>query len=63
MELWNIYVETKDGVLRSRRIYVYGSMGYGKSHMLAALACLLVKQNERVIYFPDCRSMLESPLR
>jgi hypothetical protein len=37
-------------------------MGYGKSHMLAALVCLLVRVGERVIYLPDCRSMLQDPL-
>jgi hypothetical protein len=45
-----------------RAIYVYGTRGYGKSHMLAALACLLVRQGERVVYLPDCFAMLHDPL-
>ena len=40
------------------RLYLYGTAGYGKSHMLAALACLLIKQQKGVVYLPDCRAML-----
>lgn len=32
-----------------------------ESHMLAALACLLTKDGRRVVYLPDCRSMLRGP--
>ena len=32
-----------------------GSLGSGKSHILAALACLLVKEGKRVVYLPDAR--------
>jgi hypothetical protein len=41
---------------------VYGTDGYGKFHILAALACLLVRQKETVVYLPDCRAMLREPL-
>ena len=37
-------------------------MGYGKSHILAALACLLIRKGERVVYIPDWRAMLRRPL-
>jgi hypothetical protein len=37
-------------------------MGYGKSHILAALACLLRRRGDRVIYLPDCRQMLVDPV-
>jgi hypothetical protein len=43
-----------------RAIYVYGTMGYGKSHILAALACLLIRRGHRVLYFPDCRAACAS---
>ncbi|KAA8898507.1 hypothetical protein FN846DRAFT_910036 [Sphaerosporella brunnea] len=36
-----------------------GSLGYGKSHILAALACLLLRQGKLVVYLPDCRTMAQ----
>ncbi|KAI9443719.1 hypothetical protein F5148DRAFT_1255992 [Russula earlei] len=44
------------------RIYIQGTIGYGKSHILAALACLLGRGGNRVVYLPDCREMLRGPL-
>jgi len=32
-----------------------GSLGSGKSHILAALVCLLAKEDKRVVYLPDAR--------
>jgi ABC-type glutathione transport system ATPase component len=32
-----------------------GTLGSGKSHILAALACLLLKEGKRVVYLPDAR--------
>ena len=43
-------------------LYLYGSRGYGKSHILLALACLLVRYGHRVVYLPDCRAMLRAPV-
>jgi hypothetical protein len=43
-----------------RKLYLYGTIGYGKSYMLAALACLLIKEGKRVVFLPDCRGMLEN---
>jgi hypothetical protein len=43
----------------SNTLWVYGTKGYGKSHLLAALACYLTAQGERVVYVPDCRELLE----
>lgn len=34
---------------------VQGSLGSGKSHILAALACLLIKEGKKVVYLPDAR--------
>ena len=60
--VWKTWCEIKDEDSRRRAIYVYGSMGYGKSHILAALACLLIHKGERVIYVPDCRALLHRPV-
>ena len=35
-------------------LWVYGTKGYGKSHLLAALVCYLTAQKEWVVYIPDC---------
>jgi hypothetical protein len=62
-QIWSTWLQVKDNNLRRRAIYVYGTRGYGKSHMLAALACLLIRQGERVVYLPDCFAMLPDPLK
>eukprot|EP00736_Rhodelphis_marinus_P007247 Rmarinus@m.1840 len=41
---------------------LYGTMGYGKSHILAALAVYLLRSKKRVVYLPDCRFMLLDPV-
>jgi hypothetical protein len=38
--------------------WLYGTQGYGKSHLLAALVCYLAAQYVRVVYIPDCREWL-----
>ena len=48
---------------RSRMLYIHGSLGVGKSYILAALACLLKTQKRRVVYMPDTRAMLRFPFR
>jgi len=41
---------------RTGKIYsLQGSSGTGKSHILAALACLLVKEGKRVVYLPNAK--------
>ena len=40
------------------RLCLYGPTGTGKSHLLAALVCQLVLDNERVFYIPDCRRLV-----
>lgn len=44
-------------------LWVYGLMGYGKSHLLATLTCFLTAYGYRVVYLPDCRICLEDPTR
>jgi hypothetical protein len=40
-------------------IYLYGSAGSGKSHVLAALVCRLIRDGKRVVYIPDCNDLLK----
>jgi energy-coupling factor transporter ATP-binding protein EcfA2 len=43
---------------RTGTIYsLQGTLGSGKSHILAALACLLLKERKRVVYLPDAREL------
>jgi energy-coupling factor transporter ATP-binding protein EcfA2 len=40
---------------------VYGTSGCGKSHLLAALVCHLIREGKRVVYLPDCCRLLREP--
>lgn len=40
------------------RLYIQGTMGYGKSHILAVLAGLLSRNGKRVVYLPNCRELV-----
>jgi hypothetical protein len=42
-------------------IYLYGTSGSGKSHILAALVIHLVRKGKHVFYIPDCSSLLLEP--
>jgi len=44
-----------------RRYFFHGVLGAGKSHLLAALACLLMREGEIVVYIPDCSDLLGNP--
>jgi hypothetical protein len=61
LQLWQHVLSLNLGAGPSD-LYVRGTMGYGKSHILAALACLLRRQGNCVIYMPDCRQMLVNPV-
>jgi hypothetical protein len=44
-----------------KKAMLYGTLGFGKSHMLAALVTLLIRQGERkIVYIPDCKAFLEN---
>lgn len=43
-------------------LHVYGSLGVGKSHLMAALACFLTRTGKRVAFLPDCVALLHRPL-
>ncbi|CAJ0913928.1 4188_t:CDS:2 [Entrophospora sp. SA101] len=42
--------------------YIYGTMGYGKSYILAAMTCYLLRTGRCVVYLPDCRVFVNDPL-
>jgi chromosomal replication initiation ATPase DnaA len=45
-------------------VWLYGTQGYGKSHLLAALVCYLIAQDERVVCISDFQALLhEDPVR
>ena len=37
--------------------FIYGTIGYGKSYILATIVCLLLRTGKRVVYLPDCREL------
>ncbi len=39
------------------KCYIYGTMGYGKSYILATIVCFLFRTGKRVVYLPDCRGL------
>jgi len=39
--------------------YIQGIVGYGKSHILSAVACLRIRGGKRVIYLPHCSKTVE----
>ena len=43
------------------KLYLYGTPGSGKSHLLAALVYHLICEGKRVIYLPDCCAFLQDP--
>jgi hypothetical protein len=45
----------------SQRYYFHGTLGAGKSHLLAALACLLMSEGKLVVFIPDCNELLADP--
>jgi len=51
-----VYQTVSNMSRRAGTIYsLQGTLGSGKSHILAALVCLLVKESKRVVYIPDAR--------
>lgn len=47
----------------SENLYLYGTSGSGKSHLLTALVYHLVRKGKQVLYIPDCYSLLLDPLQ
>ncbi|CAB5179533.1 unnamed protein product [Rhizophagus irregularis] len=44
------------------KLFVYGTVGYGKSHILSAIACFLFRTGRRVVFLPDCRQLAVDPV-
>ena len=56
-----VYQKVLDFPGTSRSILsLQGAAGSGKSHILAALTCLLMKEGKRVVYMPDVREFAAS---
>ncbi|CAG8622720.1 10701_t:CDS:2 [Funneliformis caledonium] len=43
-------------------MFIYGTMGYGKSYILSAITCYLFRVKKRVVYLPDCRDLSFDPV-
>jgi len=62
------FAELQDNFEYIRRAYrhdvltVYGTKGYGKSHLLAALVCHLAAGEDKVVFIPDCRVFTSDPI-
>ena len=56
-------IENENFLEGSETLYLYGTSGSGKSHLLAALVYHLVREGKRVFYIPDCYSLLLDPLQ
>jgi hypothetical protein len=54
-------VENEDFLDADESLYLYGTSGSGKSHLLAALVYHLIREGKRVIYLPDCSTLLLEP--
>ena len=51
-----------DAGSKSNTTFIYGTIGWGKSHLLAAMVCLLMRKGRKVVYLPDCKAMLRDPV-
>jgi hypothetical protein len=45
----------------TKALLLYGTIGWGKSHLLAAECLLLMRRGRRVVYLPDCKALREEP--
>lgn len=44
--------------LQNNRLHLQGTLGSGKSYLLAGLVCQLQREGMRVVYLPDCYELL-----
>ncbi|KAI5783170.1 hypothetical protein DFH27DRAFT_276400 [Peziza echinospora] len=44
------------------KYFLCGPLGIGKSHLIAALPCLLIRSGKKVAFLPDCRALVKAPL-
>jgi IstB-like ATP binding protein len=55
----NDYIKRSTFVRGQEDLYLYGSSGSGKSHILAAMVCQLIREGKRVVYIPNCCDLLK----
>ena len=54
-----IYEQVKKmNAMQCNRLHLHGTLGAGKSYLLAALVCQLQREGVRVVYLPDCYELL-----
>ena len=51
-------VENENFLDAHESLYLYGTSGSGKSHLLAALVYRLISEGKRIFYIPDCSILL-----
>jgi len=61
--IWEIFQIVENNPHQCQAIFLFGGKGFGKSYILAALACLLVCRGTQVVYLPDCHAWLFDPFR
>ena len=61
-QVWKTFRIVENNPRQCQAIYLFRGKGLGKSHILAALMCLLVRKGTQVVYLPDCRAWLFNPL-
>lgn len=54
-------IQDENFLIGTESLYLYGTSGSGKSHLLAALVYSLVRERRRVFYIPNCSTLLLSP--
>ncbi|KAF8448384.1 hypothetical protein BDZ91DRAFT_853548 [Kalaharituber pfeilii] len=53
---WDQHPEHENGATNGyKEMYITGTLGWGKSHLICALVCYLMQQGKRVLYAPDAR--------
>lgn len=60
-QVFEAFSLVQGNLLQRQAVYIYGGRGFGKSYILAALACLLVRTGTQVVYIPDCHACLLEP--
>ena len=58
-QLKDVLEQIKDRQDAQHHLQWLGTIGYGKSHLLAAAACCLLAEGWEVVYIPDCSDLLD----
>ena len=48
---------------KAPKMLFYGTIGFGKSHSLAALALVLMQEGKRVVFLPTCKDLLDDRVK